>query len=594
MKKLALLLLAAVVFSGCSTTLQGPWQDFRAYYNTFYNAKQGFARGTETLERHGIPLHEPEWIRIYPLGKAAGQGDLRAAIEKSGSVLRKFPGSRWADDALFLRGRAYFYSDEPYPAMLDFEELYASADGISLRDEAVLWRGRVLYDLQRYREAAEYLRAHLDMLSVQENRNYRAEAKALLALQYCMLDSLPPARTLLGEATSELYGGELKVRTRYLQGQVLERLGAYEEAFYAYANVGQGSPEYDYVFSSEIKRAEMARRMGNPETSLEILNRLQRDDKSYDRRTLVRLEIARALEAHGSTARAERVYRELLRGRTRAADLDVRSRAYAGLGMIQSEQYGNHAAAAAYFDSAATGIRGTAEMTGGGDERLRQVPAYRRLSEIKLQIQRLDSLLWLGSLPSQERDSVIARVRERKLLSLKEEEQQRGERLLNTGPAARGNGSGSSAALFGFLNHRNEDLVRNARAQFRAYWGRRPLADNWRRREAVGEKHRNAEEPVAGTTGGGSEEDAPAGTDLNLEAIPVTEGEREQLRGDLAELHVELGNLYLLTLSRPDSAMKYYRRVIRLYPEAEAAGRALHGLQMIAGRQGTEGIREYR
>ncbi len=593
MKKLAVLLVAFLC-TGCSTSFQSTLEDFRAYYNTYYNAKQGFALGTEALERHEIPLHEAEWIRIHPLGKSADQEDLQAAVEKSSSVLQKFSDSRWADNALFLRGRAYFYSDEPYLAMMDFEELYATADEINLRDEAVLWRGRVLYDLQRYREAADYLADHLDMLSVQENRNYLAEAKALLALQYCMLDSLPSARSLLGEATSELHEGEVKVRARYLQGQVLERLGAYREAFFAYANVGQGSPEYDYVFSSEIKRAEMARRMGEPETSLEILNRLQRDDKSYDRRTLVRLEIGRALEAQGNTARAEKIYRELLHGRSRTMAPDVRNRAYAGLGMIHFEQYRNHAVAAAYFDSASTGMSGGTEMTGGGDERLRQVPAYHRLSEIKLEIQRMDSLIWLGSLSSRERDSVIARVRERKLLSLKEDERQQGERLLNTNPA-QGSGSGSSAAaLFGFLNYRNEDLVRNARAQFRSYWGSRPLADNWRRREAVGGESRDAESPVTGVTGGGSEEDASAGTGLNLEAIPVTEGERERLRGELAELHVELGNLYWLTLSRPDSAMKYYERVIRRYPEAEAAGRALHGLQMIAGRQGTEGIRENR
>lgn len=593
MKKLAVLTVAFLC-AGCSTSLQGSWEDFRAYYNTYYNAKQGFARGTEALERHDIPLHEVEWIRIHPLGKAAGQEDLQAAIEKSSAVRKKFPDSRWADDALFLRGRAHFHRDEPYRAMMDFEELYASADEISLRDEAVLWKGRVLYDLQRYRDAAEYLADHLDMLSVQENRNYHAEAKALLAQQYCMLDSLPSARSLLGEATSELREGEVKVRTRYLQGQVLERLGAYGEAFYAYANVGQGSPEYDYVFSSEIKRAEMARQMGNPETSLEILNRLQRDDKSYDRRTLVQMEIGRALEVQDSSARAEKIYRELLNGRSRATDPAVRSRAYTGLGMIHSEQYRNHAAATAYFDSASTGMDGGANVTGGGEERLRQVPAYRRLSEIKLEIERMDSLIWLGSLPSRERDSVIARVRERKLRSLKEDEQRQDERLLNANPPQGSQSGSSTAALFGFLNHRNEDLVREAREQFRSYWGSRPLADNWRRGGAVGGESRDAEPPVTGINGGGSVEDTSAGTGLNLEAIPVTEGEREQLRGELAELHVELGNLYWLTLSRPDSAMQYYERVIRRYPEAEAAGRALHGLQMITGRQGTSGIRENR
>jgi hypothetical protein len=63
-----------------------------AYFNTVYNAKNYFREGRK-LVKHDTLVTDSE--------------NFSKAIEKSTSIIVKYPGTRWIDDALFMMGASY-------------------------------------------------------------------------------------------------------------------------------------------------------------------------------------------------------------------------------------------------------------------------------------------------------------------------------------------------------------------------------------------------------------------------------------------------------------------------------------------------------
>lgn len=585
-----------VLLTGCATSLGEGWDNFRARYNIYYNATQSFERGLRNMEPSSFHLQPRQLVRIYPSRRQSGQADFAESIEKSETILRKFPESKWADDALYLKARSHYHRDELYQGLRSFERLQQSYDNARLRQESVLWKSRILFDLERYRDGAAFLENEIPNLPAGRERNFRAEAKALQAEHYIRLGNWQEARRLLGEASSELQEGEVRSRTLFLFGQVLERMGADREAYFAYANVSQGYPEYEYILWSRIKQAQAARRMGNTGEAKEILADMQRDDKNYTHIDLISMEIGRAMEAENMTAEAGRIYRDLLNGPDRTDRREVRARAYYRLGIIHSNRRGDYGIAAAYFDSAAAvSDASTAEMSYMDEAESPALAAsYRQYAQLKERSGHLDSLLWLGSLPVDRRDSLVAEIRERRIRQLKESRNRESE-VLYENPSEQNE---DSAPLFGFLNYRNPRLAEESKRQFRSYWGDRPLVDHWRRSEITRSARR--ERPDAGDTedtetpSGGEIGVAPA-PDLNLEEIPATPAQRDSLRERLAALQLELGNLFFLEMNRPDSARHYFRLLEMEFPDAEVTSRAMYALFELYRQEGeTDSARAVR
>ncbi len=106
-----------------------------AYFNTFYNAQSYY--------RDGLKL------------KAANQNTqakakFEKAIEKSALVLKRWPRSRWADDALFLIGMSYYQQGAYSKAVRHFDQLSLAFPGSGLVPDAQLYHGLALLADKQY------------------------------------------------------------------------------------------------------------------------------------------------------------------------------------------------------------------------------------------------------------------------------------------------------------------------------------------------------------------------------------------------------------------------------------------------------------
>ena len=126
-----LALALALVLGGCG------------YFNSFYNARRQFSDAERARTRGELGT-----------ARTAYSG----SIEKAAKSYRKYPRGRWADDALYLIGRAHFQLGDYAAARAAFAELLANTRDDGVRAGAHAYAGATDYRLA----ALETALAHLD------------------------------------------------------------------------------------------------------------------------------------------------------------------------------------------------------------------------------------------------------------------------------------------------------------------------------------------------------------------------------------------------------------------------------------------------
>lgn len=589
LKYISVFLLPLFLLS-CSG-VKNSWKNFRAHYNTYYNAENSFNAGIRTVEEQPVEVNPEQPQRVHPAPPQVSESNFDNTIDKGAQILRRFPDSKWTDDALYLLGKSYYYKGDFFLAIEKFEELNRLTRNNRYRQESLVWKARSLLDLEQYLEGISFINNNLDVDYLTDS--YRAELQVQLAEHHAMLENWKQSADYLGEAMADLENSKLKGRAFFLYGQVLERLERYGEAFFAYDNVAPQFPDYDYVYWSKMKKAEVARKEGNLQPAISIYTAMSRDDKNVSRLDRINYEISRTLEMRGDVEQAEEMYNEILHDETVAASSNVKAKTYYRLGKIYSEAYNNFTVAAAYFDSASSQNANISFLESKFDAG-ELASAYGRYSDLKSKINRLDSLLWLGSLNATELDSVLDDIRQQKREKLNRQSEDRSNSTIRIANVNTGNQTANRAidsSLYGFLNYKNPRLKKESMNNFTALWGNRPLVDNWRRIEVVRSTGlANNEIETAPFTNRPEVlvEDIDRQLNIDLSEIPGNSGEKEKYREDLANAKYRMGNLFLLTMNMPDSAKSYFTDIIRNYPESSLVPQSMYSLFEINSENGNE------
>ncbi len=137
------------------------------YYNTFFNAEQYFKNAQEMeLRDNGKPT-------------ASAIQNYNDTIKKCGIVLTDYPDSKYADDALFLMARCFYYIGRNYSqAIKHFEELIEFYPKSEFVPQAKLYIARSNYQFRRKDVSFDLLQ---DFLKDNQFREYHPTALKLLA-----------------------------------------------------------------------------------------------------------------------------------------------------------------------------------------------------------------------------------------------------------------------------------------------------------------------------------------------------------------------------------------------------------------------------
>lgn len=584
---------------GCGGALNNSWTNFRSYYNTYYNAKENYQAGLQSVKGQSVQMDVTQPVRVHEPPLQSGSQDFQQAIDKGAQLLRKFPESKWVDETLELIGKSYYYRQEYYSALQKFEEQYNMTQSPEMRQRAVIWKGRVLLDMEQYSQGLVFLEEQRTELADEWTPDLLGEAEILLGEHAVQLEQWEQAEDYLTSGLGKLEKGPLKARSYFLYGQVLEISERYEEASFAYGRARQNRPGFELLYWTNFKQAEVLRKMGDLDRALAIYEQMRKDDKNVDRLPEIYYEIARTHEAIGNIELAEQLYKDVLRNDSYQVTQKTRSDIYYRLGQINSTYFKRFNLAAAYYDSSSSLsiTRNTNRILEEDRNTETLARAYGQYSTLKSEIAEQDSLLWLGSLPQSEFDSVLNVIKQQKLQQLRQEQSRRGNNVLANVSSRQQPTDDRTSGTYGFLNYRNSRLVVEARASFRAVWGNRALVDNWRRIEAVRNTRQpdsSDDQPITQRRGQAEQDDEAAQLQIDLSKIPFNEQEKEEVRNQITSNQYELGNLFMLTLQNQDSAAYYFKKVIRTNSDHPLVPRALYSLYELNTSQGnTEEARRW-
>ena len=622
---LVLSLAGLFVLAGCSSNsfLGRRVDNFTAYYNTFYNAKKAYRAGLETLEREDTPVDRDAYLSVFVTPDRAGAEGFDDAVQKSADVLRDHDASKWADDALLLIGKSYFYLQNYVGAEQKFQEvvgLDGRFENSPLKDEARFWLARTLIASGSYEAAA----AHLQETLLREDLPRRWEGQLRLALGelHVKQAAWEEAAAELAEGLERVKDDELGARAQFLYGQVQETMGNYEAAAEAFERVRRYDPLFELLYAAQISAIRVEGLHDNAEAALERLRRMERDDKYYERRAQLAYLRARIYQDTDRPREAQALYRDLLY-ESDANIQDVRGRIHYSLGELHRDTYNNYLLAAAYFDTAGTALqpntRGfgreegarafTAEAIGDGEEQARVFKSFVRAEG---EVSRMDSLLYLGGLDDVAFEERLLEIRRQQAEELAEQqrllaERQAQQRFSGEGTdmgdenfggefqkdldgdfdedfddaGAAGSGIESTA---GFLFHRSPVKVQEGRLLFVDEWGKRPLVPDWRRSAAiVGETGTvAATDKVERLRQLGIDVDPEIEDEflppIDITGIPRDDVSRRAMLADRANARYELANVLFLQMNRPDSAAAWYRTVIEEDADEPVAQRAYYAL----------------
>lgn len=134
-----------------------------AYFNTFYNAQHYFREAKKKVLNDTLKVDSEDFDKT---------------IEKTTSIIVKYPHSKYVDDALFMMGASYYYKGD-YPRALEKLDyiLYNYSDS-RYYDDALYYRGLAFFKQQKYSQAV------IDLKEAQRFKPFRNRAGLILCQTY--------------------------------------------------------------------------------------------------------------------------------------------------------------------------------------------------------------------------------------------------------------------------------------------------------------------------------------------------------------------------------------------------------------------------
>lgn len=595
MRNLHFILLISIFLTGCGNTLKTSWKNFNAYYNTFYNAKRRYKDGLKKVENQPVAIDPAKPVRIHPTPLQAGSDDFQLAIEKGARILQKHPDSKWVDDAILLMGKSYYYQGEFYSAIQNFEELEQVTSVPKMHQQAIIWKGRTQLDLKQFAEGVSFLESKLRQYPDGWSNQSKGEIQALVAQHYGMLGSWEESADYLFKAVSNLRDKKLVGRTYFLLGQALEQLERFGESFNAFGDVAANFPDFEYLYWSRFKQADIARQARRFNLAFKIFQNLRNDDKNSRWRNHLLYEIARTNEMMGEPEEAEKLYKELLHNSNNRQQMqDLRMDIYFRLGKIYSENFAKYDIAAAYFDSSSAISTRSTKTKNDDKEATELANVYGEYTKLQQSIARADSLLHMGSLSKPELDSLLAKIRKQRNRVDESRGKEENEVVITTEQVIGDGNSTEMLGQYGYLSYKNTELKSRYKKQFRVIWGDRPLVDNWRRAEAIRNMDFNeSSEKYTDQRFFDRENSGETVAVLNLKEIPQTPQQELLLKKEKVAAQYELGNMLFLNLNMPDSARYYFHKVINSKVSEQLRPRAMYSLFEIFSTLNTVDSLEY-
>ncbi|MDR2385299.1 MAG: hypothetical protein LBD80_06540 [Tannerella sp.] len=381
-------------------------------------------------------------------------------------------------------------------------------------------------------------------------------------------------------------------RMRYLLGQIYQTLEKNDFAYETYNNLAKSNPPYEIEFAARIRQTEVFPG-GNYKKVMKMLKGMAKSDKNRDFLDQVYYAMGNVYMTRMDTVKAIECYKEAIEKSVQNGMDKAICQIRLGDIYFTQKDYIN---AQPCFSGAMAGIQ-------------KEYKDYKRVAKLSETLDELafhyeavylqDSLQKLARMSEKERleviDIIIAQVieDERKALEEVEKEKYLADQASMGSSLNQGNtknmpsmlAAGGSDNSFYFYN---QQIVAQGRTQFQNKWGKRPLTDDWRRRNkkvALLQTDENQENSsnisddnfsdtseTLGDTSSVSLDSLsqdPKSREYYLQQIPVSEEDMEASNTIVANGMYNMGMIYKDKLENMDLSVETFEELEKRFPENE-------------------------
>lgn len=301
-----------------------------AYYNTFFNARQAFNQAESTRKESGRGRIDA--------------GSYQKAIEKSLKVLEYYPDSKWYDDALFVLGVSYYFTEQPAKADRRFRELLANYENSEYTKDATVYLARTKLQLGEEDDAMAIFE---DIFGSDYSRENKTQAALSLGMYYYERQNRELSETYYKAVRDSLGNSDEKT-----EAQLAIALGQFEafqfgDALGSYLQLLGMDPSTENKYIALHQAAICAFRLQRVTTGIDYLKQLSDDELYFDSIDALKLDIAEGYEMDGDIELAYDLYSDVAN-----QEESPKRAAYANyrLGLINQFDYDDLTVAKRYYD----------------------------------------------------------------------------------------------------------------------------------------------------------------------------------------------------------------------------------------------------
>jgi tetratricopeptide (TPR) repeat protein len=572
-------------------------QNTFTHYNYYFNANRKMEEAEANMQRTARDNWDDR-IPLFTFDPAKDSttfgADMDSVIQKTSLGIQIHdPRTKWADDLYLLLGKAYFYKGDLENATASFKYIVAlhekeKADaakksaysnsavrggkreipsivvpeqkglkGAITREpatnEGLLWLAHTYTTYGHYGEAETVL----DLIGT--DPKFPESLKGELALEKGFLalkdhnDKEAAAQLLIAVADKDI-PTYTRRRAAFLAGQLLQDAGSYNEAARQYALVTDLHPKIDMDFYARRNRAYALMQSGGVQKDAIASLKSMLNDGKYSPYYEQIYYVLGQLSANAGNSKEAIAY---LRQGLASAKTTKKQKAlsFATLGNLYFAM-GAYPESKIAFDSVSR-FAVAAQDDSNVALAMRRAPIVDKIALPAYIVQQQDSLLALGSMSEKEQRAVIRKYI-RALQKRKEDSAFKAENAGMTAAAAKDNsdaaGGDVTASSWYFANPAQ---IQQGITDFKRKWGNRPLADNWRRAQAIASAspnlaNTNTPPPSGDSTRNGTnavtsslDENGLPTEDALMAFIPRTTEARAIATTKLQRAYVDLASAYV-------------------------------------------------
>ena len=307
------------------------------YYNTFFNARQAFNDAEKQRKSKGV-------------GSAGGY---QTAIDKALKVVENHPNSKYYDDALYVLGVSYYFTNQPLKAERRCRELLANYPQSGYVKEMTLYLARAKLKLKDEDEAFKIFE---EIFEGKYNKEYRAEAALELGQYQKEQKEYVEAERYFRSVRDSLGNDRQQLDAQKLLADTYFDSYKFADALSGYLQVLGMKPDKNERYVALYRSALCSYRLQRIPVGMDYLDKLIKDPLYYDSVSALRITVGQGYEYSGDLAQAEATYEEVA---TTSTVLLRVGEAYYRLGLIYQFDYDDLTRAKWYYDKSAEANRST-------------------------------------------------------------------------------------------------------------------------------------------------------------------------------------------------------------------------------------------